>query len=139
MRGLNSASRPGVGRSVLVSALLILESCASGPGVGRDPNLITREEIGDPSNQTAATIVQRMRPRWLRARSQGSIANPTPTYAMVMLDELLLGDIAALDRIAATQIAQIEFMSALDATTRYGTGYAGGLIIVRTLARELSR
>ena len=51
----------------------------------------------------------------------------------MFLDELQVGDVDYLYRISSSQIARIEYLSALDATTRYGTGYMGGLIIVRTV------
>jgi hypothetical protein len=89
--------------------------------------------IGEPGNQNAYTIVQRLRPRWLSPRTQGTISNPEPSFAQVYLDNLRFGPIDALYRIDATQIDRIEYLSGLDATTRFGTGHDGGAIIVRTV------
>jgi hypothetical protein len=93
--------------------------------------VITREQI-NPEDDNAYLIVRRVRPTWLRPRSQESISGAPPTFAQVFLDALQIGDANQLYTIAAAQIERIEYMSALDATTRYGTGYAGGVIIVRT-------
>jgi hypothetical protein len=45
------------------------------------------------------------------------------------------GGIDSLSRIPSTNIESIQYMNATDATTRYGTGYAGGLIRVNTFGR----
>lgn len=126
-------SLPGV---LILAALLIASACASaGPGAtsgGGGPNTITRDQIS-PDDENAYLIVRRLRPAWLRPRSQESITGQGPTFAQVFVDETQVGDVNYLYRISATQINRIEWLSALDATTRFGTGYAGGLIIVRTI------
>jgi hypothetical protein len=126
---------------VLVALLaLAAHACASsggGSGSG-NPDVITPEQIAQMMDRDALEIVQRYKPGWLRPRQQASLSdpNPQPIFATVHLDETRLGDAYSLDRINANQIDRIEFMSALDATTRFGTGYSGGLIIVRTIARS---
>lgn len=125
----------GRARAVLfLLTSLLAAACASAGGGGSsgDPDVITSDQFA-PSDQTALVIVQRLRPRWLRARSQGTVTNPEPAFAQVYVDNTHVGDIDSLYRISATQIDRIEYLDALDATTRYGTGYAGGLIIVRTI------
>lgn len=132
-----SSGLRGSSEGVLFLVTLILASgCASaGPGAaggGGGANVITREQIS-PDDENAYLIVRRLRPAWLRPRSQESITGQEPTFAQVFVDQLQVGDVDYLYRISATQIDRIEYLSALDATTRYGTGYAGGLIIVRTV------
>ena len=43
------------------------------------------------------------------------------------------GSSADLSSMMAPEIEQMEYMSASDATNRYGTGHAGGAILVQTL------
>jgi hypothetical protein len=114
---------------------LLGAACASGGGGGGGgaSNAITREMIDNPSNQNAYTIVQRYRPRWLSPRTQGTITNPEPSFPQVYVDEVRFGPIDTLYRIDGTQIERIEFMSGLDATTRYGVGHDGGAIMVWTI------
>jgi hypothetical protein len=95
--------------------------------------VITTEMIGEPGNQNAYTIVQRLRPRWLSPRTQGTITNPEPSFPEVYLDGVRFGPIDTLYRIDAEQIARIEFMSGLDATTRFGVGHDGGAILVSSI------
>ena len=121
---------------LLLFTVLLADGCASsgtgGAGGGGGANVITREQI-TPEDENAYLLVRRIRPGWLRPRSQESITGQGPAFAQVFLDELRVGDVDYLTRIPAAQIARIEYFSALDATTRYGTGYMGGLIIVRTV------
>ena len=130
--------RPTSWLAVVFAALLT--ACASGGGGGGsgNPDVISREQIAQMLDRDALEIVQRYKPGWLRPRQQASLSDPDPQpiFATVHLDETLLGDAYALERINAAQIDRIEYMSALDATTRFGTGYMGGLIIVRTIARS---
>lgn len=129
------ASRLGQGTFLLVASVVVC-ACASGGTSGTSssggPDTITREQIS-PDDENAYLIVRRLRPAWLRPRTQESITGQAPTFAQVFVDELRVGDVDYLYRISATQIDRIEYLSALDATTRFGTGYAGGLIIVRTI------
>lgn len=114
-------------------------ACASAGGAGggggaRDA--ITRDMIDNPSSQNAFTIVQRFRPRWLSPRTQGTVTNPEPSFAEVYVDNVRFGPIDALHRIDGTQIESIEYMSGLDATTRFGVGHEGGAIMVWTINRS---
>lgn len=118
----------------LLFALVVAACSTTGGGSGGgNPDLITREQITSLPDGTAFTIVQRFRSSWLRARTQGSFSNPEPTYAEVFVDNMHFGDINALGRISSTEIEEIEYINATDATTRYGTGYAGGIIRIITL------
>lgn len=124
-------------RGALVLLLLLAAAaCASGGGGGGGggaSNAITQEMIDNPSNQNAFTIVQRYRPRWLSPRTQGTITNPEPSFPQVYVDDVRFGPIDTLYRIDGTQIERIEFMSSLDATTRFGVGHDGGAIMVWTI------
>jgi hypothetical protein len=120
---------------VLVAlGLVIASACASGgpAGSSRNPDLITRDQFNEVE-QHAYGIISRLRPAWLRARTQETINISEPAFAQVFVDDVPQGDVDALYNIPPGQIDRIEYMSALDATTRFGTGFAGGLIIVRTI------
>jgi hypothetical protein len=118
---------------LMLGATAACASSGGGGGGGGAGNAITREMIDNPSNQNAFTIVQRFRPRWLSPRTQGTIANPEPSFAQVYVDDVRFGPIDTLYRIDGTQIERIEYMSGLDATTRFGIGHDGGAIMVWTI------
>lgn len=132
-----SSRWPRVRRGLSVLAVLVFAAaCASagaGGGGGGSGNTITREQFS-PDDENAYLIVRRLRPAWLRPRTQDTPgASQGPAFAQVFVDETQVGDVDYLYRISATQIDRIEYLSALDATTRFGTGFVGGLIIVRTI------
>lgn len=85
---------------------------------------------------TAFQVVQRFKSQWLRPRGQGTPTNPGPEFPQVFIDEMYYGDIDSLSRFNSTNIDNIQFISATDATTRYGTGYMGGIIRINTLGRR---
>jgi hypothetical protein len=125
-------------RSALVLLMLgAAAACASAGGAsgggGGATDAITREMIDDPGSQTAFTIVQRFRPRWLSPRTQGTITNPEPSFAQVYVDDVRFGPLDGLHSVDGTQIERIEYMSSLDATTRFGGGHDGGAIMVWTI------
>jgi hypothetical protein len=133
-------TRSSVGRAGLALFALLAAACSSGGANsggagGGNPDLITREQILDLPDGTALTVIQRYRSSWLRARSQGTFNSNEPDRAEVFVDEMHFGDINSLSRISSSAIASIQFISATDATTRYGTGYTGGIIRVNTLGR----
>jgi hypothetical protein len=119
----------------LAVLVLVVAATACAGGAGRTPgtnrNLITRPEISASRGNTAYEVVQQLRPDFLRGRVSGSIsgANDLP---VVYLDGTRLGDLEQLRSIPAAIILTIQLISASDATTRWGTGYPGGVIEVKT-------
>ena len=110
--------------------------CASGTGAGstdsgRSGDVITREELDRTSVDNALEAVTVLRPQWLRARPARTMNDPSPEVGVVV-DGRPRGTKDDLALIRAVSIERIEFMSATDATIRYGTGFAGGAIVVTT-------
>ncbi|MEZ4414426.1 MAG: hypothetical protein R3E10_01605 [Gemmatimonadota bacterium] len=113
---------------------LLLLGCASGGGGGssRSPNVIRSGDLSEIPNGSAYDAIQRLRPRWLRTRGMSSVQSGSPDYAQVFIDNAPSGSLEALRRVVVQDVDSIVYMSASDATTRYGTGYTGGLIQVFT-------
>ena len=77
--------------------------------------------------------IQRMRPQWLRAiRGVRSLGGGS-IFPKVLVDEIQYREIDDLRRMSVSAIAEIRFIGAADATTRFGTGYTAGLILVSLL------
>jgi hypothetical protein len=119
--------------------ILILAACQSGPGTGRsthgNSNLITAQELAELEESavlTAKQAVQRLRPRWLQARSAGYTERHTPA---VFRDGVPMGGLERLEEMDIRTIQEIRYLSGSDATNRYGTGYPGGIIMVATKGR----
>ena len=129
--------------SWLGSGLLVLgiwaatsAGCATRQGAGarsRAANVITSEEARETSANDAYGVVQLLRPAWLRPRAALSLTNPGASYAKIYVDNVpLAGGTRELRNVPAGDIQEIRFISPSDATTRFGTGHSGGVIMVIT-------
>lgn len=111
--------------------------CTSGEGGqrrARNPNLVTGDELRQTQAATVYDALARTRPQFLRARGPNSLSDPVPQEARVYLDGVQAVDgVDALKRLRTDVIDYVRYLSASDATTRYGTGHGGGAIEVRTL------
>jgi hypothetical protein len=88
-------------------------------------NLITEAEISATSYQNALEIVQNLRPAMMRPRPGGG-------PVMLYLDDVKMMDLNGLSTVPSGRIREIRYISAQDATTRWGTGHASGVILVTT-------
>jgi hypothetical protein len=121
-------------RNVLVIALLTtaLVGCGAARTTSRvSPNVITREQLAGLEAISAYDAIQRLRPTWLQSRGPTSLAGG-PTLPRVHINQSRTGSIDELRTIPVTEVELMEFKSASDATTEYGTGYPGGVIEVAT-------
>jgi len=123
-------------RHLAAAAVLAISTwgCASGTGAGspdsgRSADVITREDLDRASVENVLDAVTLLRPQWLRARPARTISDPTPDVGVVV-DGRPRGTKDDLASIRTVSVERIEFLSATDATIRWGTGFAGGAIVV---------
>lgn len=118
----------------IMTVAVVIQGCASsgeqGPR-GSGP-VIEAEAIARVSATDAYQIVQNLRPAWLRTRGVISMQHPRAGEAVVYVDGVSYGDLGSLRQISAGDVARMEYLGAADATTRFGTGHAGGVIMVTT-------
>lgn len=124
-------------RALLVAFGLAAVGCGGGgSGSGAQPatearatrgaaNLITEAEINASAYQNALEVVQNLRPAMMRPRPGGG-------PVMLYLDDVKMMDLNGLSTVPAGRIREIRYISAQDATTRWGTGHASGVILVTT-------
>lgn len=136
-------------RRVSVVLLALAAACSSGgggtasasaaaPARRGNANLITEAEVqailGQATN--AYDIVERLRPQMLRPRGTSMGARSDGTGAavqigiVVYMDDVRVGEVGNLRTVLATQVREIRFISATDATQRWGTGHGSGAIQV---------
>lgn len=85
---------------------------------------ITEDELASVAELDIFSAISRLRSTWLRAGSRG-------TRPEVIVDgSPQSGGVEILRTMRAGEVSGLEFMSASDATTRYGTGYPAGAILV---------
>ncbi len=122
----------------LLAAALFLPACASSGGGGSgggSRNLLTMQELNEVPFSTVFEAVRALRPRWLQARSGASLRTPEPQTAMVYIDGQLRGGLNEMWNLLPTEVSEIRYMSASDATTRFGTNHVGGAIVITTRRR----
>jgi len=105
-----------------------LAGCASAGSssrpAGSTSTRIVRAELAELPEMDALQAIERLRPRWLQSRA----GDPVQLY----VDGSRRGNVRDLQSIRVNEVEQMEYMSASDATTRYGTGHAGGAVLIRS-------
>jgi len=96
----------------------------------RTSNVIYEEEIQSQSATSAYDLISRLRPHWLRGRGIKSLISPTASYPTVYVNGVRHGTIESLNNLSAENITMIHYLSAADATTRYGQDNVGGAILI---------
>ena len=118
-------------RAVVLSVALAigLVGCASSGSSGTRPagatsNRIVAEELVPLGQINPLRAIERLRPQWLRTRSGDE--------PVLHIDGARRSSLRDIENYQLQEIERIDYMSASDATTRFGTGYAGGAILVFT-------
>lgn len=136
------ASGKGATPAGAVSAAPSAATPAAAPQVRARSNVITEQEIAalGSSVQTAMQVIERLRPRMLQVRTgQGSntassgtnASGPAAEGLMVYFDaQPMPYGLQSLRDLMVTQIREIRYLSASDATTLFGTGNTVGAIQV---------
>lgn len=125
--------RPSPHRLIAFAVLaLALTGCAGsggGGGAAEGPRRgsstrITADELANVAELDLFSAVNRLRPTWLRPQSRG-------TLPVIIRDGTAQpGGVDALRSMRAGEVSELQYMSSSDATTRYGTGYTAGAIVV---------
>lgn len=124
MKGLRSSFL------LLLSAYLTACAMASGGSAGRSSNVIAEGELRNlRTGLSAMEVVERLRPRWLGRQSQTLQGSDV---VRVVVDGLSHGEVQLLRDLRADDIAEMRYLPARDATTRYGIGFPAGVIEVVT-------
>jgi hypothetical protein len=98
--------------------------------VESNPNLLTGDQLRETNVGNVYDALRRLRPQWLRSRGSASIVSPESTEAVVYVSGIRRGEPRTLQNVSLDQVQRVEFIDARDATTRFGTGHAGGAILV---------
>ncbi len=130
---------------VLVFVLApVVSACASSPDTPFDEDgetatrtargsstLIVRAQLEQLTERSAYEAVATLNRRWLQSRRGTSLASG-PALARVVVDGVARGELDFLRQMTTGNIETMRLLSAPDATTKYGTGFPGGVIEVTT-------
>ena len=116
--------------------LIISIGCASG-GTGSssgrriNPDVITRMELDEiaQANQTVYEAIGRLRVTWLRPRTPASIQFNSDRLPKAMIDNQRF-ELEFLHQLRIQDVQELRFVDAREATFRWGTGFANGVIEV---------
>ena len=118
--------------ALLILLALTVAGCASTGSDNRsrrNENEISQEEVqGARSADNAYSLVQRLRPNWLRKRGRSSVTNPTDIK--VYIEGARYASPRALRQVQVMSIASMEYLSPAQATNRLGGGHENGAILV---------
>ncbi|MGH7501832.1 MAG: hypothetical protein ACREL7_08760 [Longimicrobiales bacterium] len=118
-------------RMIVCLAALSMACASSGGRTAGNSDVIRAEELVTVRVSTAYEIVERLRPAFLRGRGQTSLSSDSQ-FPVVYVDGMRQGGLDSLRRVAAQDVGEIRYLTARDATTRYGTGHPAGVIEVVT-------
>ena len=125
-------------RSGLIGTVLALSAaCAASINpINERPVLLHRDPISASAIaaahvETAYDAVLRLQPSWLLGH--GARSHDAESRPVVYLNDHVLGGVDQLRELPVENIREIQFLSAIDATTRFGSGHVSPVIIVRTL------
>jgi hypothetical protein len=116
---------------------LVLLGCGSARETGKMPSsreVITADEISRTSALTAYEAIQTLRPAFLRQQGPKAVlTNPRSTmYPVVYMNGVYHGELETLKSLYVSDIQDIRYIEAKQATIMYGTGHVAGIIMVNT-------
>jgi hypothetical protein len=128
--------------TVGIAVALLAVSCASSgtparsdSGVrqaSRNRTVLALEEINGSSARDAYHAVQLLRPDWLRSRGAVSTRDTRPATVTVYVDGQRYGGANTLEQFRIGAFKEMRYYSGSEATSRWGTGHAGGVIYLTT-------
>ena len=137
----------------VIAAALSMACASSGSGGGAGgsrtssggQDVITEADIQNRASDAANAlqIIQKLRPQMLRNRGLAVLPTGGPngrtaaeasaaSLPRVYIDNISYGDLNQLSNVNASQIREIRYINSRDATTQWGTGHMGGVILVLT-------
>lgn len=90
------------------------------------------DEIQQSSARDAFHAVQLLRPDWLRSRGAVSTRDTRPAQVTVYVDGQKYGSASTLEQFRMGSFKEMRYFSGSEATSRWGTGHAGGVILLTT-------
>jgi hypothetical protein len=134
-------------RSCLVALLVVAASCASAPSVdgvpggvavssakpvSKDPNLITKAELQDPTikGMDALRAIRQLRPAFFRLNGPQSFNNEASGIVLMSQDFGPVQPVKNMSLINTLDLHEVRYLGMTEASTRFGMNANGGPVIV---------
>jgi hypothetical protein len=124
-------------RCLFILAALLLWNCAASNGNQKPRSLryvITEEEIVNSGATNVLDAIQQLKPEWLlqgQRRGVKSVNVSDSSEPVVYVNNARYGGVESLVNISTLNVLEIRFLQPSEATTRFGTGHAGGAFLVK--------
>ena len=117
--------------TALLASLLVACSSATTPRTPRgDNDVLAAAEIERSNVGTLHEAIQRLRPHFFFSRGRTSLRAPNNPRPAVIVNSVPQASFESLRSISAQDVLYVRYLSAPEATTRFGTGYMAGVIEV---------
>jgi hypothetical protein len=140
-RGISSPTPMRSLPFIALTFALVTSGCASKSttgreGTSRDRNVLTQADFtAATSDRSLYDAISRLRATWLVRRGSTSLGITAEGDVQVYMDNVKLGGPESLRSVRVEDIALVRFLSASDATTRFGTNHMHGAIMVESRKR----
>jgi hypothetical protein len=125
--------RTGIRTMIFAVVAIVATGCASAgsSGSGGSAGVLTREQLIETRQANLYAAIDALRARWLRPRAQTTLTQVNEV--MVYMNDAPYGDVGLLRSLPVDAVLEVRYLSASEATGRYGTNVgSSGLILVRT-------
>lgn len=123
----------GAGLLAMLTACASTASHVSTNDWKYDAVVLTRAEMSGVNAINAYEAVSRLRPQYLRRRGETSVMLRGSTQLHVYMDNMRLGGMEALHYVSVEALQSIRYMSAAEATMRWGVNHTGGALLLSSI------
>jgi hypothetical protein len=116
-----------------LSLALTLGGCASGGTRTRassSSTILTQEQLASANSDNLYDVISKLRPEWLTSRGTTSATDMTPTSVDVYMNGTMLGKAEYLREMRLSDVTQVRYWDAGQASARFGMGHPRGVIEV---------
>lgn len=132
---LLAAAAAGCGGAAVQGASSTPSATSAAAPARSNGDVISGDEIRAGQFRDVYNAVERLRPQFLRSRGATSTRDVEGNLPIVFVDEQRLGAVGSMRGLPIDNVREIRFIAPRDATTRWGTGYTAGVIMVVTRGR----
>lgn len=121
--------------SIVVLLTLSVLACTHNSPPGPDgyrAQVITEDEVVASKAANAYDVIKKVRANFFSYRGRTTLIGTSSPDPTVYVDEQPFGPISSLRTIPADEITEIRLYRAWEATTKYGMGNMGGVILITT-------